>query len=190
MTTLVAKLGLRLAIVLLVVPQTWAQSLAQSEPHDSSHADRALVWCAVHLARNELVAALSDCNYAVARDPESAAALSNRATVWLLAGEPKRALVDIEAALTLTPDDPGLYYNRGLAHAKLGGGQKAIDDYSEAIRRKPGFAIAYYNRGYEHERLGQIEAAIADYRRALEITPDLAPALDALKRNLNGRIGP
>jgi len=188
--TLLAKLCLRFAVALLVVPQAWAQSTAQSELHDSSHADRALVWCAVHLARKELVAALSDCNYAVERDPESAAAFSNRASVWLLAGEPKRALIDIEAALRLTPDDPALYYNRGLAYAKLGAGRKAIADYSEAIRRKSDFAIAYYNRGYEHERLGQIESAIADYRRALEITPNLAPALDALKRNLNGRIRP
>ncbi|MBN9268439.1 MAG: hypothetical protein J0I75_28475, partial [Hyphomicrobium sp.] len=119
---------LRLVVIALVLPLAWTQSMAQSEPHDSSHAHRALDWCAVHLTRKELVAALSDCNHAVARDSKSAAALSNRASVWLLAGEPKRALVDIEAALMLTPNDPALYYNRGLAHAKLGEGRKAIDD--------------------------------------------------------------
>ena len=178
-------------IVLMILPSISCSAQIRGDiggPHDPAHADRALDWCAAHLARKELVAALSDCDHALARDPKSAAALSNRASVWILAGEEKRALVDIEAALVLTPDDPSLYYNRGLANARLGDRRKAIEDYSEAIRRKPDFAVAYHNRGYEHERLGQAEAAIFDYRRALAITPELKPAEEALRRNLSGRL--
>jgi len=60
-------------------------------PHDLTHAVRARHWYAVHLSRKELVAALSDCDYAKASDPKDSAALSNRGAVWIAANEPARA---------------------------------------------------------------------------------------------------
>ena len=47
-------------------------------PHDPEHAGKAATWCALHLGKRELAFALSDCNYAVAANPRSAIAYSNR----------------------------------------------------------------------------------------------------------------
>lgn len=161
---------------------------ALQPPHDPMHAAGASDWCAAHLARKELVAALSDCDFAVSATPKSVQALSNRGSVWLLAGEPARALRDFQEALTVAPDDATLYFNRGLARAKLGARDMAIADYSEAIQRKPDFAIAFHNRGYEFEVQGMTEQAMTDYRRALELSPGLRPATDAINRLSRGRL--
>lgn len=157
-------------------------------PHDPAHAERAIDWCAAHVAKREMVQAMSDCDYAVAKNPTNPRAWSNRGSVWLLAGEAARALKDFDAALALTPSAADLFFNRGIAHAKLKDRAKAIADYTEAIRLNPSLAIAYHNRGYEHELAGRAELALADYRRALEIAPNLKPASDAIARVMRGRM--
>lgn len=172
---------------LLMLAQLSAPSLSQSLsspplPHDPEHAERARHWCGIHLSRNELVAALSDCDYAVAREPKDSAALSNRGSVWLAANEPSRALRDFDAAIKLSPRDPELHFNRAIAHGRLGNGERAIADYTEAIRLNPDFAIAYHNRGVEFERRGRLDDARADFEHALRISPDLAPARQGLRR--------
>ena len=143
-------------------------------PHDPEHAEKARHWCGIHLSRNELVAALSDGDYAVARDPKDSAALSNRGSVWLAANEPSRALRDFDAAIELSPHDPELHFNRAIAHGRLGNGERAVGDYTEAIRLNPDFAIAYHNRGVEFEQRGRLDDARADFEHALRISPDLA----------------
>jgi len=151
-------------------------------PHDPAHAEQATTWCALHLARREIVAALSDCDYAVARDPKDVAALSNRGAVWLLAGDPKRAIVDFDAALALKPEDAGLHFNRGLAHDNAGFPDRAIADYSAAIGLNPQMAIAFHNRGAVYERTSRRRLAVDDYTRALAINPTLQASRDALRR--------
>lgn len=151
-------------------------------PHDPEHATDPVKWCAYHLARRELVAALSDCDYAVAQNSKSVAALSNRGSVWLLAGEAARAILDFDAALEIAPADASLYFNRGIAQAKVGKPERAIADYTEALRLQPDFAIAHHNRGYEYQRMLRIDEALADYRRALELEPTLKASSDAIER--------
>lgn len=185
------------------LPLAWALSIAAlghcatahgqqrgelPQPHDPAHAERSADWCAAHMAKREMVQAMSDCDHAVAKEPTNPRVLSNRGSVWLLAGEPSRALKDFEAALALAPGVANFYFNRGLAHAKLGTREKAIADYTEAIRIQPSLSIAHHNRGYEYELLGQLDAALADYRRALEITPEMKPATDAIARLMRGRL--
>lgn len=151
-------------------------------PHDPEHAQNPIKWCAYHLARRELVAALSDCDYALTQNPTSVAALSNRGSVWLLAGEAARAILDFDAALEIAPTDASLYFNRGIAQAKVGKPERAIADYTEAVRLQPNFAIAHHNRGYELQRMLRVDEALADYRRALELDPALEASSDAIRR--------
>lgn len=150
-------------------------------PHDPTHASSAGTWCAVHVGKNELVQALSDCTYALSIDPDDVQALSNRGSLYLIAKDPKAALADFERAIILKPGVATLYFNRGVAHSDLGSAQQAIADYSEAIRLRPVFEAAFHNRGYEYERMGDHKRAIADYEEALRIKPGLPQSLKRLE---------
>ena len=156
-------------------------------PHDPGHAAEPGTWCAVHIGKNELVQALSDCTYALSLDPDDVQALSNRGSLYLIAKDPMAALADFERAIALKPGVATLHFNRGVAHADLGNAISAIADYSEAIRLRPQFEAALHNRGYEYEKLGDSKRAIADYEAALRIKPDLQPSLkrlEGLRRSL------
>ena len=175
-------------VVLAFTTAAVAQDRHVPPPHDPAHAAQALTWCAAHLARNELVAALSDCDYAVAVEPKNPKSLSNRGSVWLLAGDPARAIMDFDAAIALVPEDASLYFNRGIAFSKLQQQDKAITEYSEAIRRRPDFAAAYYNRGFEFELKKMTTEALADYNFALKLAPDLKPAAAAIAKLSRGQL--
>lgn len=156
-------------------------------PHDPAHATEPGTWCAVHVGKNELVQALSDCTYALSLDPDDLQALSNRGSLYLIAKDPKAALADFDRAIALKPHVATLHFNRGVAHSDIGNAEAAIADYSEAIRLRPVFEAALHNRGWEYEKRGDTKRAIADYEAALRIKPDLAPSLkrlDALRRSL------
>lgn len=152
------------------------------KPHEPSHAENAINWCAVHIGRREFAEALVDCDHAVAREAANPQAFSNRGALHLHVGNFQMALVDFEQALRLSPHDAGLYFNRGLALAKLGRAKDAIVDYTAAIHLKPNLAIAYHNRGYEFETLGQRDSALNDYQKALSLDPNLRPPRQAIDR--------
>lgn len=174
---------------LVIAPMAHAQGNSSVPlPHDTAHAARPVDWCAIHLARRELVQAMSDCDYAVATMPNNSEARSNRGSVWLSAGEPAKALADFEAAIALEPGQAKFHFNRGLAHAKLGKHETAIHDYTEAIRLDPSLAIAYHNRGFEYELRSDIDAALRDYQRAVELAPNLKPPADGIRRIGKGRL--
>lgn len=150
-------------------------------PHDPAHATEPGTWCAVHVGKNELVQALSDCTYALSLDPGNVQALSNRGSLYLIAKDPKAALADFDRAIALKPGVATLHFNRGVAHADLGNAEAAIADYTEAIRLRPEFEAALHNRGYEFEKRGETKRAVADYEAALRIKPDLKPSLNRLE---------
>lgn len=185
-------------VMLVIASAAWAVAIdglsAQTNdrdlvlaPHDPAHATEPGTWCAVHVGKNELVQALSDCNYALSLDPTDVQALSNRGSLYLVAKDPKAALADFERAIALKPGVATLHFNRGVAHADLGHAEPAIADYSEALRLRPEFEAALHNRGYEYEKRGDTKRAIADYEAALRIKPDLKPSLkrlEGLRRSL------
>jgi tetratricopeptide (TPR) repeat protein len=181
-------------LTLLVVPvllslATAIHAAAQAPlPHDPTHATTSATWCAAHAAKGELVAALSDCDHAVASQPNSKIALSNRGTVWLLAKEYTRAVRDFDAAIAVEPGDAALFFNRGIANGSLGERAKAIADYGQAIVLKADFAEALHNRGVEYERAGDTAAALADFRKALDINADLKPSADGIRRLSRGQL--
>ncbi len=176
-------LGLSLIRVGYALAQS-SQPDGASAIHDSAHADAALNWCAVHVARKEYVQAYSDCSYVLAKEPSNVAALSNRGSLYLISGDAAAALRDFDRGIALKPEDASLHFNRAIALAKLKNTIAAIASYSEAIRLKPDFAIAYHNRGYEYEISGQREKAIEDYKKALSLDAELKPSLDRLNRLL------
>ena len=88
-------------------------------PHDPAHAERARHWCSVHLVRYERVAAPSDCDYAVARDPSHAAAYSNRNSIWLSANEPARALRNFNEAIAWSPGSTSTAASHAVGSASV-----------------------------------------------------------------------
>ena len=151
-------------------------------PHDPAHVNEPGIWCAVHMGKNELVQALSDCTYALSLDPRDVQALSNRGSLYIIAKDPKAALADFERAIALKPGVATLHFNRGVAHSDLGNAGAAIADYTEAVRLRPEFEAALHNRGYEYEKRGDTKRAIADYEAALRIKPGLEQSLKRLER--------
>lgn len=161
--------------------QTVAQAPIPAGPHDAAHAGSPTSWCAAHASKNELVQALSDCNYALSLDPDNVQALSNRGSIYLLAKDARAALADFERAISLRSSEAVLHFNRGVAYDDLGQSDLAIADYSEAIKLSPDFAAALHNRGYQYERKGQRDLAVADYEAALRVKPDLKQTLRRLE---------
>lgn len=156
-------------------------------PHDPAHAAEPGSWCAIHVGKNELVQALSDCSYALSLDPNDVQPLSNQGALYLIAKDPKAALADFDRAIALKPGVATLHFNRAVAHADLDNALAAIADYTEAIRLWPEFDAALHNRGYEFEKRGDTKRAVADYEAALRIKPDLKPSLkrlEGLRRSL------
>ena len=78
-------------IAVLIVTASGSMHAQIATPHDPAHAESPVDWCAAHTAKREMVQAMSDCDYAVAKEPANPRALSNRGSVWLLAGEAARA---------------------------------------------------------------------------------------------------
>ena len=174
--------GVLASVANAVAQQAPEPSPAPHLPHDPDHADRAASWCAVHVGRQELAHAISDCNYAIAANPNNPVAYANRGTLYLTYGDTRQALSDYEKALELAPHDAKNHYNRGVARGLLGQREGAIADYTEAIRLNPRLAIAHHNRGREYEDGGNRAKAVADYERALELDPKLEPSTRSLKR--------
>lgn len=173
---------------ILLIGEVLAADPVAPPPHDTAHAENASDWCAAHASRNEMIQAMSDCDFAVATSPNKAKALSNRGAVWLMAREPGKAVSDFSDAIQLSPKDATLNFNRGIAYGMIGVRDKAIADYTEALKKRPTMAIALHNRGYEYELLGRTDEALNDYRRAVALAPELKPAVDAVRRLTKGSL--
>jgi tetratricopeptide (TPR) repeat protein len=116
-------------------------------------------------------------NHALALDPTSYIALTNRGVVRQLAGEVAGAIADYDEALAYNPVHAEAYKNRGTARAANGQLDAALADYDVAIRLKPGYADAYVSRGAAREQQGDLQGALEDYARACTLDPGHARAL-------------
>ena len=115
--------------------------------------------------------------HALALDPVSYIALTNRGVVRQLAGDLDGAVEDYDAALAANPGHAEAYKNRGTVRAARGDIEGAIADYDVALRLKPGYADAYVSRGASREAKGDVGGALADYAQACALDPGHARAL-------------
>jgi Tfp pilus assembly protein PilF len=116
-------------------------------------------------------------SHALALDPASYIAWTNRGVVRQLAGDVAGAMVDYDAALAINPAHAEAYKDRGTARAATGQWDAALADYDVAIRLKPGYADAYVSRGAAREQTGDLAGALADYAQACTLDPGHARAL-------------
>ena len=110
-----------------------------------------------------------------------AAALTNRATLYLARAEYDNAIADSSAALQLDGRLTEAMVNRGVALLELHRASDADADFSRAIALSPAHQEKiYFDRAMAREDMGDKKGAYADYRQASA----LAPNWDAPKKEL------
>lgn len=134
-------------------------------PGSSNFIDRGCV----HMAAGNLKSAIEDFDCAVAADPKSGVAYSNRAAAYSKMGDVQRALEDYGRAIDSDPKYPNSYSNRAFAHYKLGEYEKGIADCNTALKLRPNHSPTYSNRGLCRAALGDTKGARADFTRALKL---------------------
>jgi len=100
--------------------------------------------CWARAIRDDLQAALTDCNEALrlhqGGGARRAAFLDSRALVYLKMGNLDKAIADYDAALQISPDQPESLYGRGKARLLKGDEPRGTFDITTAKRHKPDIA--------------------------------------------------
>jgi tetratricopeptide (TPR) repeat protein len=127
-----------------------------------------------HAGRGDFPNAIADYSWAIALDPDNAAAHAGRGEAYLNMKDYSRAISDYTKVIGLNPDVALGYYHRGLAYFRGNRYSQAIEDFTELVRRRPDFALAYNYRGEAYYGLKDYDRAIADYGRAIALAPNSA----------------
>jgi tetratricopeptide (TPR) repeat protein len=114
------------------------------------------------------------------RNPEDAAAWSNRGNVRLALGDPLGAIADQSQSIALDPISADPHLNRGTAEEALARWGDAEDDYRWILERpETGSdvqASALYNLGNVQGSLGDWSAARRSFEAAADLRPGFAMA--------------
>ena len=123
---------------------------------------------------------------ALALNPKSAAAHSNRGSALKALKRFADALASYDAALTVKSDHPEVLFNRGTVLQELERYAEALTSFDHALTLKPDYPDALINRGSVLQQLDRVDEALASYDRALALNPNYAQAHNnrgtALKR--------
>ena len=103
------------------------------------------------------------------RQPQDAAAWSNRGNVRLVLGDAEAAIADHTQALALEPEAMDPHLNRGTAEEALQRWSDAATDYTWILERDPQEASALYN-------LGNVRGSQSDWAAAAELYAQAALA--------------
>jgi predicted O-linked N-acetylglucosamine transferase (SPINDLY family) len=115
---------------------------------------------------------------ALAINPRSAEALTNRANVLRSLKRFEEALASCDAALAIKPDYPEALNNRGNVLHDLARPEEALASYDKALALRPNYANALANRADVLRDLKRFEEALASCDRALAARPDFTEALN------------
>jgi lipoprotein NlpI len=116
-------------------------------------------------------AAITACDEAIQKNPQSANNYNNRGYEFRNKGEPDRAISDFNKAIELDPKDGLAYNNRGNVYRDRGDNDRALADYKKAIELNPKYDKAYLNRGLSYLYGGNTDKALADINQAGELDP-------------------
>jgi len=115
---------------------------------------------------------------ALAVDPNSAVAHSDRGAVLHELGRLDEALASCDRALAIDPDFAKAFANRGNVLFDLGRYEEALASHDNAIARMPDYAEAYSNRANALRALHRPEEALVSCDRAIALKPGYAEALN------------
>lgn len=133
-------------------------------------------------SRGDDIAAFTDIDFILTRQPENLDILSLKAQVLSAGGNQERAVECYTQMLEIDPDSASIYYNRGYLNYVLGRYDDSLGDLDQACLRHPGLFEAYYYRGMILIKQGQPEAAWDDLRKARSLRPNSRQVKDALQQ--------
>ncbi len=115
-------------------------------------------------------------DFAVAMNPVSALARSNRGAIYRDRGKVDLAFADFDEAIRLRPDFPEPFYNRGTVQMGEGKPGEAERDFTHVISLDAKHLQAINSRGAARGMLGNMRGAIEDFDRAVQVNPGFAEA--------------
>jgi len=149
---------------------------ARPVPDRRAEAEALRLQAQPHLDRGELSDAIAVLDSAVALDPRSAAARSDRALTLLRLGELARGRAEAEAAIALDPHHALGWARRAKARSMAGDDQGALADAAMACGLAPGNPKLVCDRGIALLSLGAVGEGAASFDVALAMDPRCAIA--------------
>ena len=119
--------------------------------------------------------------------PNLAAALQQRATIYVGQKKFQEAIADYSEALKIKSDDADVFERRAYAEMQLKDYDKALHDYNQAIKISPQEAKYYQVRALIYQNKGDFKAALADTEKTLQLDPENADA-QSRKRFLDAKL--
>ncbi len=113
---------------------------------------------------------------ALAINPQSVAAWSNKGGALAKLGRFEEALACFDRGLAINPQLAEAWDNKGIALGNLGRFEEALACFDRALAVNPQLAEAWDNKGLALENLGRSEEALACFDRALTLNPQHASA--------------
>ena len=120
--------------------------------------------------------ALATYEHALAIDPHSSQAHSERSVVLLALHRDAAAVESAQRAVTLDATNALAHINLGNALKQLGNWSGALASYDGAIALDGNCALAHTNRGNVLKDMNRLEEALSSHDRAIALAPDLADA--------------
>ncbi len=133
-------------------------------------------WGAAYRAKGDFDRALADLDKALQLYPNSARALTERASIYHAKGEFDRAIADYDKALQIDKDSAAAHGGRAKAYRGKGDLNRALADFDEALKLDPKSALTHIDRGAIYQAEGDFDRAIADYDEAIQFDPNDANA--------------
>jgi predicted O-linked N-acetylglucosamine transferase (SPINDLY family) len=151
--------------------QTLYQTIVQRDP---KHFDALHMSGVIAYQNGDSQLATSLISRALAVNPWSAAAHSNKGAALRVQGLHAEALASFDRAIGLSPGDAMAHMNRGLSMLDLHRFEEALASSLKAASLKADYVEAHLNCGVAHEALRQFELALESAERSLTLDPALA----------------
>ncbi len=122
----------------------------------------------------QLDRALSELDFLVKVEGESAFAHNKRGVIAARQGELGRAKAYFEKALALDQRFVQAYSNLGNIYREAGDLDRAVEFYQQAIRWDPEYGTAYHNLGVVYKQKGDLHKAVEHLKKASRLQRTIA----------------
>src|SRR3989454_1136747 len=132
--------------------------------------------------RNQLTAALSLLNQALAKDPENGKANAQLAKIYYSQGEVGKAREAVARALKTSPYQPDYLYVLGRVLEQQGDLPGALSIFEKTVVVDPGESDAYYEMGMVYLKTNDRARGLEALKKAVQLAPDDADYRAALEK--------